>query len=310
MTNALGQLLIFIAIGVAWRYVKPLGINAGTMQRNLFGLIYGVLLPIVAFFAFWKFKMDARALKMFFIIAVASAGVMGAAWFYLKQSKLPDRMQGALFVAASFGAVAFLGYPMSGIFRKVISWTGGRVGIEFFIVANIILLLTIGVFLLRQYGGMGKAKNPVEALIKEPIFIAAVLGVVLGLMNIKVPTLLNLVYNKTLTSLFPLMLITLGLSLNWHPGWNKLIVRGLVPVAAIKLLLLPVLVYAMIMMIGPIGKLTSTSLVMFAMMPSTLYGLVLCDRYKLETNAYVAALTFTTVISLIMMPIVHGMKLF
>jgi hypothetical protein len=41
MTNALGQLLIFIAIGVAWRYVKPLGINAGTMQRNLFGLQNG-----------------------------------------------------------------------------------------------------------------------------------------------------------------------------------------------------------------------------------------------------------------------------
>ena len=106
------------------------------------------------------------------------------------------------------------------------------------------------------------------------------------------------------------MLITLGLSLNWHQGWNKLIVRGLIPVAAIKLLLLPLLVYAMVMMLGPIGKLTSTSLIMFALIPSTLYGLVLCERYKLETNAYTAALTFTTVISLVMIPIVHGIKLF
>lgn len=307
MTNALLQLIIFVAIGAAWRYVSPMGMNAGAMQRNLFGLIYGVLLPIVALVAFWKFKMDERALKMLFIIALATGGVMAAAWFYLKQSKLPKRVQGALFLAASFGAVAFMGASMADTFRKVLSWSNGRVGIEFFIIANIIILLTVGVFFLRQYSGMERAKNPAEELIKEPIFIAAAVGVLLGLMQIKVPSLVNFAYEKTLVSMFPLMLITLGLSLNWDMSWNKHIKTGIAPIAAMKLLLLPLLIYVLVMVLGPIGKMTGKSLIMFAIMPSSLYGFILCERYKLDTAVYTAVLTVTTVGSFILIPFVYGL---
>lgn len=307
MTNAMLQLIIFVAIGAAWRYVSPMGINAGTMQRNLFGLIYGVLLPIVALVAFWKFKMDERALKMLFIIALATGGVMAAAWFYLKQSKLSPRVQGALFIAASFGAVAFMGAPMADTFRKVLSWSGGRVGIEFFVVANIIILLTVGVFFLRQYSGMERAKNPAEVLIKEPIFIASAIGVLLGLMEVKVPSLVSFTYEKTLVSMFPMMLITLGLCLNWNPSWSKHIKKSIAPIAAMKLLLLPLLLYLLVMMIGPIGKLTGKSLIMFTIMPSSLYGLMLCERYKLDTAIYTAVLTVTTVGSFILIPFIYGL---
>lgn len=308
MTNAILQLLIFVAIGVAWRYVSPMGINAGTMQRNLFGLIYGVLLPIVALVAFWKFKMDERTLKVLFVIALATGGVMAAAWFYLKQAKLPKRTKGALFLAASFGAVAFMGYPMADTFRKVLSWSGGRIGIEFFVVANIIILLTVGVFFLRQYSGMERAKNPAEELIKEPIFIAAAIGVLLGLMQVKVPSLVNFTYEKSLVALFPLMLITLGLSLNWSQSWNQHIKTGIAPIAAMKLLLLPLLIYVLVMLIGPVGPLTGKSLIMFAIMPSSLYGFILCERYKFDTAIYTAVLTVTTVGAFILIPFIYGLK--
>lgn len=309
MTNAIAQLLIFIAIGVVWRYVKPMGINAGTMQRNLFGLIYGVLLPIVALFAMWKFRMDAKALKMLFVMALSTGGAMAAAWFYLKTTKLPARIQGALFIAAGFGAVAFLGYPLSLVLKNVLHWTHSRIGIEFFLVANVLILMSVGVFFLRQYGGMGRAANPAEELIKEPILIAAVAGVVLGMMDVRVPPLLNLAYTKVLDSLFPLMLITLGLSLYWNMDWNKLIAKGLAPIAAIKLVLVPVLAYVLLKVLGPVGATTGKTIVMLGLMPATLYGFVLCEKYKLDNTTYTAAVTFMTVISIILIPLVYGLKL-
>jgi predicted permease len=46
---------------------------------------------------------------------------------------------------------------------------------------------------------------------------------------------------------------------------------------------------------------------MEAAMPSMVIGIVLCDRYGLDTGLYAAAVTLTTLLSLFTLPVWSGM---
>lgn len=301
MYIALGQIAVFIAIGALWRFVKPMGIGAGAVQRSLFTLIYMVLLPALVLFVTWKMPLNQTALRMLVIMVVVTLVALALAWFYFKQSKLPKQIQGPLIIAAVFGGVAFFGLPVTKLL--VADWTA-RIAIEYMLIANVLILLTIGTFLLSSYGGDGVTKEkPGQALIKEPLLWAAIVGLTLNLLDAKVPGFLGGLYSMLSSSLPPLMLITLGLSLNWMPDWNKLIVRGLLPVAALKLILIPLMVWGMVLLIGPVGAKGLKALIINAAVPGFLFGLVLCERYKLTTAAYIAALSFTTVLSIVAIPV-------
>lgn len=309
MFDILAPLAALIGIGAAWRYVRPMGAGAEGLQRQLFILVYSVLLPIVVFFTFLKFSFDSKSFNLLLVVGLATAGAGAAAWFYLKQSKLSPRTQGALLLAAAIGSVEFLGLPVSGVLKNVSNWTGGRdIGAEFMLVANVLILLTGGVFLLRGYGGIGRAKNPVEELIREPILWAAVAGVLVGMAGVNLPAFLYGTNNAVLRALPVVMLITVGLSLNWKQEWNNMVPASLLPVAAIKLLLVPVLIYVLVKFLGPTGASVKT-LMIYGAMPSTLFGFILCERYKLDTTAYAAAVAFTTVLSFVVVPVMHDMAI-
>lgn len=301
MFTALGQIAVFVVIGALWRFVKPMGIGVGTMQRSLFTLIYAVLLPALVFFVIWKIPLNQTTLRMSIIMAVVTLVALALAWFYYKQTYLPQRIQGPLIIAAVFGGVAFLGLPATKIL--VGGWTA-RIAIEYMLVTNVLILLTVGTFLLSRYGGEGVTKEkPGQALIKEPLFWAAVAGLALNLLDARVPGFLGGLYSVLSSSVPPLMLITLGLSLNWTPDWNKLIVRGLLPAAVLKLILIPLMVWGMVWLVGPVGVKGLRALMIDAAVPGLLFGIVLCERYKLSTAAYIAALSFTTVLSFIAIPV-------
>lgn len=303
MTNALIQIAIFIGIGVAWRYVKPMGVNAGTLQRNLFTLIYAVLLPIIVFIAMTKLKMDKYTIRQILYILLSTGAAVAASWFIFKQLKLPGRMRGALVLASSFGAVAFLGMPVIDM-MPIKDWTS-RYMIEYIVFANVILMYVVGAFLLSE------GKDPVNSLktiIKEPLFWAAVAGLVVGMTGMKLPSAawtLNAYVTKALP---PIMLITLGLSLYWNQDWNKIVVRGLLPAAAIKIILVPVVIFILYKVVGTPGKTALRVMMLGAIMPSFMFGFVACERYKLDSTTYTAAVTFTTVLSLIALPFVYGMR--
>lgn len=263
----------------------------------------------MVFFAFLKLPLDNKAFNLLLIVALATAGAGAAAWFYLKQSRLPPRIQGALWLAAAIGSVEFLGLPLAGALKNMSNWSGGRdIGAEFMLVANILFLLTAGVFLLRGYGGLGRTKNPVDALMREPILWAAVAGLVVGMAGMTLPAFLHNMHNTVLRALPMIMLITVGLSITWKNEWNTLVPMGLLPVAAIKLVLVPVLIYLLFKFVGAPGA-SVKSLMIYGALPSTLFGFILCERYKLDTGVYAAAVAFTTVLSFVVVPVLYDMQL-
>jgi len=77
---------------------------------------------------------------------------------------------------------------------------------------------------------------------------------------------------------------------------------GLVSVIVVRLLLIPLIVMCVAGSLGMSGELRA-AVVMEAAMPSMVLGLVLCDRFKLDVGLYAAAVTVTTALSMVTLPL-------
>ena len=99
----------------------------------------------------------------------------------------------------------------------------------------------------------------------------------------------------------PLMLFALGLSLRWS-SWQSSYLVILPPVIVIQLFAMPLIVaFASIGLALPQPLLSGA--IIEAAMPSMVLGLVICDRFKLNTELYALAVTITTALSMLTIPL-------
>jgi predicted permease len=70
----------------------------------------------------------------------------------------------------------------------------------------------------------------------------------------------------------------------------------------IQLVFMPLVVWGACIGVGMPGNLLAPAIIEGAM-PSMVLGLVICDRFKLDTSLYAEAVTVTTVLSLLTLPL-------
>lgn len=306
MSDALIQMAIFIAIGFAWRYFKLGGVDANALQRSIMTLIQWIFLPFFVFFAMSVLTFNASLFKFTLYAVVASGVAMAAAWFWLASTNHEPRTKGALMLAACFGSVLFIGVPLTDI--MIGSWST-RLAVVYLLVVNILVLYTAGLFLTRAMASPSKLKKPLTAItdeamtiIKEPIIIAAILGLLVNASGITLPVWIGGISTLAGGALIPLLILTVGLSLTWDSSWMNQM-KDIIPVAAIKLILIPVVLLIMVKVFGSPGAKTSQALMINGMMPASLLGLAVCDRFKLDTKTYVMAFAVTSILAVVAVPV-------
>lgn len=306
MNNALIQLGIFIAIGLVWRYFKPGGVAADSLQRAVMTLIQWIFLPILVFFAFIALKLNASEFRFSMYAIGASAVAMLVAWFWFSRTNLEPRSKGALLLASSFGSVIFIGLPLTGV--MIGTWTS-RFSVLYLVVVNVVVMYTVGLFLARALGKPGKLKLPLTAftdeavtILKEPVIIAAILGLLVNMTDTQLPVWFAGVAGLSAGALIPLLALTVGLSITWDQNWTNQL-NHLLPVAVIKLALAPLAILLMLKFFPSPGVQTSKALLLNTMMPASLLGIAVCDRFKLDTKTYIMAFVVTTVLAAIAVPV-------
>jgi len=75
-------------------------------------------------------------------------------------------------------------------------------------------------------------------------------------------------------------------------------------VLVIQLLLMPLLVWGLALATGLDQRLLAP-VVLEAAMPSMVLGMVICDRYGLDTAVYATAVTLSTALSMLTLPLWH-----
>lgn len=297
MYEVIGQAGILILCGVLWRFFSPQGLDADTLRNSLTTLVYVLLLPALVLVVLWRAPLSFDALHVALLAMLGIAVGMSSAWLWFRRKPPAATALGALLLAAAFPNATYMGLP---VLEAALGPWARAVAIQYDLFACTPLLLSLGVMLAQHYGE-GRRAHPLHNLLRVPPLWAAIFGVALNLGGVPLPSLPAGVMDMLAGGVVPLMLFSLGLGLRWGSGWGKHL-SLVMPVVIIQLLLTPLLVWGAGGLTGLEGELR-TAVVLEAAMPSMVLGIVLCDRYRLDSSLYAMAVTLSTALSVFTLPV-------
>jgi predicted permease len=299
MFDVFTQMAALIACGVAWRIWRPLGIHADTSRQSLTGLVYILLLPALVLDVLWSSPLGLDSIR---ISITAISGIlvcMALAWliyrYLFRHSSKPTT--GALILAAAFPNATYMGLP---VLEQLLGPEARSIAIQYDLFACTPILLSLGILLAASYGDHNEKASPFATLIRVPPLWAAIIAVILNASGTPMPNWLDEWLGMLGIAVIPLMLISLGLSLQWS-AWKRHTLPLLLPVIVLQLAVMPLVASVVGPAVG-LEDMTLTGTILEAALPSMVLGLVLCDRYGLHTSFYALAVTTTTAISLITIP--------
>ena len=292
------QMSVLIAIGIAWQRFAPAHIPALAHRRALTDLVFYILLPALVLNVMWQAPLNITSIK---ISMTALSGIfislflMWAIISLLSMSGLniSKPQKGALLIAGTFPNSTYLGLPVTA--QVLGDWTQATV-LKYDLFACTPMVLTVGVLIAHYFGDNKSDIHPFRELLKVPPLWALALAGLLNVANMPQPIPVHNALSILGGGVVPLMLIALGMSIRWDTIKLKYLPL-LLPVSLVSLLIAPLVVcYVASALHVPTDTLTVS--VILAAMPTMIFGIVLCERYQLDSGLYAAAVFLTTVLSI------------
>jgi hypothetical protein len=298
MFMVLAQMAVLIACGALWQALAPRHIPALAHRRALTDLVFYILLPAMVIDVIWQAPLDITSMK---ISLLAMSGLATAAlsiWLVLKVIPVTNAQKGALILATTFPNVTYLGLPV--LDQVLGSWSNAII-LQYDLFACTPILMTVGMLMAGYYGSHDQSSHPLKSLIKIPPLWAVTIAVLLNLLNVERPDFIHSALQTLSGGVVPLMLIALGMSIRWQSLRLNLLPL-LLPVAAITLFMAPAGVWLVTQVLS-LPTDIMTTVILSAAMPTMVFGIVICERYGLDTSLYAAAVTLTTVLCMASLPV-------
>ncbi len=303
MNTTLIQMTVLMLCGAGWGVFCPNRLTAAQTRLVLTTVVYYVFLPAMVLEVLWKAEIGWQSLQYSALGCFSIVLGIILSWLVARLFKFNDPQSGAMILAAAFPNVTYLGLPV--LEQTFGSWARSVV-IQIDLFAAAPLVYTIGIGLARHYGQADGTEKPKSWLgfFNAPPFWAAFLAVVLNLNHIEAPQWLEGLLQKCSGAVVPLMIFSLGMALSWRAVHLRSL-PYIMPVVLIKLLLMP---WAAAWLVGTMTLASNykAAAVMDIAMPSMILGIVLCDRYQLDSALYATAVTVTTGLSLLTLPFWYG----
>lgn len=302
MLDVLVQMAGLIVCGIGWRWLQPAGLEAAATRKVLTSLVYYLLLPALVISVLWRAQLGTATLQIALCAVFAVLAGAGLSVLFCRGCRMPPAVTGAVVLAAAFPNATYLGLP---VLEAAFGPWARSVAIQYDLFACTPLLFTLGIALAAHYGATRvSASGMLSELLRIPALWAALVAIVLNLAEVPHHPTVDGLLGLLERGVVPLMLFSLGLSLEWKRSqWGRL--SPVVPVVLIRLLLVPAAMVVFAPLVGLEGRLQAAVIVETAM-PSMVLGIVFCDRYGLDVGLYAAAVTLTTVLSLLTLPAWFG----
>lgn len=293
------QMTALILCGVIWRVIRPEGLDPVQTRKVLTSLVYYLLLPALVLSVLWKAELGTNSVL---IAASAAFGIfvgLVISSLTCRVCKLSSQEAGALILAATFPNATYLGLPV--LEATFGSWSRS-VAIQYDLFACTPLLFTVGFWVAAKMGSKSSSRHASYlTLLRIPAIWAVFLALILNGLDVPIPTLIGDILGLLDRGVVPLMLISLGLSLEWQSSRLKQL-PSLIPTILLTLFVIPALVLIFASLVGLDDK-TLAPVVLEAAMPSMVLGVVICDRFNLDVGLYATAVSVTTVLSLFSLPL-------
>lgn len=304
MFSILLGMAAIIILGVLWRLT--LGDKQGEVIRgHLVRAVYDIFLPALVLHVMWQTEVGLNTVRLPLVSAIGIlTALLAASLIYGRGKWLPGstvqqkKAAGALLLASSFGNFTYLGLP---VLTQTFGPWAQSVAIRFDLFASTPLLFTVGILVASYFGSSTKRAHIGVELFRVPAIWAAIAGVLASAFGIPMPIWLDETLGILGAAVVPLMLLSIGIALRWQAGWLGRI-PVLLPMVLIQLVLMPLVVWGACIGTGMPKELIAPSVIEGAM-PTMVLGLVLCDRFKLDASLYAEAVTVTTALSLVTLPL-------
>jgi malate permease and related proteins len=298
MLFVLAQMSLLIACGSVWQYIAPKHIPTSSHRRALTDLVFYILLPAMVLDVIWNAELDSSSLQISFLAVCGLLTGVSLMWLVTKLLNTTKKQTGALLLAATFPNVTYLGLP---VLNQVLGpWSNATV-LQYDLFACTPILLSVGILMARHYGSQNVEVHPIRELLKVPPLWAVTLAISFNLFGIQQPEVVHSTLSILAGGVVPLMLIALGMSIRWNSLKLKLL-SLILPVSIISLLLVPTAVYVISGFINLAAPLAQAA-VLIAAMPTMVFGIIICERYQLDSELYASAVTFSTICSLATLPL-------
>ena len=212
------------------------------------------------------------------------------AYIFANIMKYPPKTKWSLVTTSALFNSGFLGYPVIlGVFGAE-----GMVRAVFFDVGSTILFISFSILLILNYGG--SYQSIIRRSVLFPPFLAVVLGILANLSNLPLGSILPDVLGYLSGAAIPLIMISLGLSLEFKEVYEHISSASFV--SFIKLIISPVIAVLLATVLGLSGINYSVA-VIEAGMPSAMLSLVLAITYNLDVKVSAACIFLSTTLSMI-----------
>lgn len=212
--------------------------------------------------------------------------------------KLENKLRRTLFLAVSFGNVAYLGIP---VLRS--AW-GDQILPEATMISSVYLfwLFTLGIFMVEFYGDKKvDFQVLILQLLRNPMLIAVFIGLFVAINHIQMPKILMSGLDLVAGSVTGVVLFSLGLFVGKQPIGKF---RDWISVSIFSLIILFVLPYLFFLISGNfVDQKVSRSWVLESAMPLGLTPYALCVKYELDAEFASRVVVLSTLLALISLPL-------
>lgn len=298
----LTPLLLTLAAGMAWQHLSPGGVSAAQLRAAINALVTYLLAPALILNVMLSTPVDVSLLIIPLVGAGCATVTLGFAYGLLHLVKLRlavTRPQvGALLLATAFGNGLGMALPtVQGLLGQPLA----RVPMIYDVLLTIPVVWTCGVLIAAHYGtAPRRGRLGVELLRLPPVWVLAAAGAI-NLTGITLPTGLMRGVELLAAAAVPLFVLLVGLTLrlprsaNFGLGAGGALLKVTVPTALLWLLFnagIPGLTQEL-----------SAPLLLTVAAPSVVVGIVLSDRFGLDSELFCVTLTLSTLLYVLVSPL-------
>ncbi|MCL2157004.1 MAG: AEC family transporter [Methanobrevibacter sp.] len=289
---------IFVMVFLGYT-LKKIDLLKETDVDTLNKIVINVALPSMVFITIYKtdfsILQQIATLPLVGIIVGSLCGIFMYLVFTLK--KFPEKKKWALILPVCVGNTGFFGFPVTlGIFGSE-----GLIRAIFYDVSTLIMFLSLSAILMFKFGG--RIKDSLKSLFRFPSLWAVILGIMFNFLNLPIGEIFDISINYLAAATIPLIMISLGLSLQFKGIKEDL--KSTSSVAFIKLIFSPILAIFILGFLG-FSTLEYSVGIIEASMPCSMLMLVLAIEHDLDFKLTANCIVISTVFSILTIPLLMG----
>ena len=287
------SIIVMILIGAL---SKRIGLLKEEDVETLNNIVINISLPCMIFNALYTADVSLlprlSILTVYMLITSLIVGVL--TYLLLKSFGWDKRKIWSMVIVVVLGNTGFLGYPITqGIFGNE-----GMIRAVFCDISTSIIFVTLSFILILIFDG--EIRVALKKIITFLPLWSIVLGILLNIFSVPITSLGSTVVSYLAGATIPLIMISLGLSLNLEGLKNHFKEVGLASI--IKLVIYPLIALGVLSLLNITGFEHTIGFIEAAM-SSAMLGLVLAVTYRLDWELTSDCIFTSTVFSLITIPI-------